>query len=136
MTQSIDSKVVSSDQATDHVEISRVVQLYIDGVAKGDVAKLTEAFHEDARMFGEAGGTRYDVPIGEMFKMPAADTGSYTARIVAVHQTGDVATAEVAEDGYWGAVSFVDYFSLARINGSWKIVNKVFAHTGGEMPAG
>lgn len=62
-------------------------------------------------MFGEAGGTRYDVPIGEMFRMPAADTGSYTARIVAIHQTGDVATAEVAEDGYWGAVSLVDYFS-------------------------
>jgi Putative lumazine-binding len=30
--------------------------------------------------------------------------------------------------------SFVDYFTLAKIDGVWKIVNKVFAHTGGEMP--
>jgi len=136
MTQAADRTVSESKQAADHDEISKVVQLYIDGAAKADVAKLTEAFHEDARMFGEAGGTRYDEPIAEMFKDPAADTGNYTARIVSVHQTGDVATAEVAEDGYWGTVSFVDYFALARINGTWKIVNKVFAHTGGEMPSG
>jgi hypothetical protein len=134
MTQSIDSQVGTSDRAPDHDEIARVVQLYIDGVAKADVAKLREAFHEDARMFGEAGGTRYDEPIGEMFKDPAADTGNYTARIVSVRQTGDVATVELAEDGYWGTASFVDYFSLARIGGTWKIVNKVFAHTGGELP--
>jgi hypothetical protein len=37
--------------------------------------------------------------------------------------------------GCWGGVSFIDVFALARIDGSWKIVNKVFAHTGGEMPA-
>jgi Putative lumazine-binding len=39
------------------------------------------------------------------------------------------------EDGCWGNLSFVDYFTLAKIDGTWKIVNKTFAHTGGEMPA-
>jgi Putative lumazine-binding len=29
----------------------------------------------------------------------------------------------------------VDFFTLAKIGGTWKIVNKTFAHTGGEMPA-
>jgi Putative lumazine-binding len=33
-------------------------------------------------------------------------------------------------------LSFVDFFSLANIDGSWKIVNKTFAHTGGSMPTG
>jgi hypothetical protein len=136
MTQSADSRVAAADKAADHDAIAQVVQLYIDGAAKGDVAKLTEAFHEDARMFGAAGDSRYDGPIGEMFTDPPADTGNYRARIVSILQTGDVAIAELAEDGYWGTVSFVDYFSLARINGTWKIVNKVFAHTGGEMPQG
>jgi hypothetical protein len=31
-------------------------------------------------------------------------------------------------------VSFIDYLSLSRINGRWKIVSKLFAHTGGEPP--
>jgi hypothetical protein len=30
----------------------------------------------------------------------------------------------------------VDYFLLARIEGSWKIVCKLFAHTDGELPEG
>ena len=46
----------------------------------------------------------------------------------------DAAFATVAEEGCWGTVSFTDYLSLARINGTWKIVNKLFAHTGGEPP--
>jgi len=37
----------------------------------------------------------------------------------------------VAEDGYWGYASFIDYLLLARIDGTWKIVCKLFAHTGG-----
>jgi hypothetical protein len=33
-----------------------------------------------------------------------------------------------------GTLSFTDFFSLSRIDGEWKIVNKTFAHTGGEPP--
>jgi hypothetical protein len=36
------------------------------------------------------------------------------------------------EEGYRETVSFVDYLSLARIGGTWKIVNELSAHTGGE----
>jgi len=61
--------------------------------------------------------------------------GSYSARVTSVEQVGDVATATLEESGCWGAVSFVDFFALARIEGTWKIVSKVFAHTSGEMPA-
>ena len=43
--------------------------------------------------------------------------------------------AEVAEDGFWGRVSCVDFFNRAKIDGKWWIVNKTFAHTGGEPPA-
>jgi hypothetical protein len=117
--------------------IRDVVQLCLDGESKGDVAKLQEAFHQDARMFGDLAGTRYDVPIQTLFDMAAegpADTGNYRSRILSITQLGDVATATVAEEGYWGTVSFVDFFSLCRIEGIWKIVNKTFAHVGGEPP--
>ncbi len=122
----------------DYDAICAVVQLCLDGEATGDAAKLQEAFHEDARMFGDLAGTRYDVPIQKLFDMAAegpADTGNYQSRILSVTQVGDVATATVAEEGYWGTVSFVDFLSLCRIEGSWKIVNKTFAHVGGEPPA-
>jgi hypothetical protein len=130
--------MAATDTATDREAITDTVQLYIDGSSTGDVAKLKEAFHQQAWMFGSLGGQRVDLPIGQMFEMVAAQPmnagGNYSARVTAVEQVGDVATATIEESGCWGAVSFIDIFALARIDGSWKIVNKVFAHTGGEMP--
>ena len=29
----------------------------------------------------------------------------------------------------------VDYFTVARIDGRWWITDKIYAHTGGSMPA-
>ena len=128
-----------TDQINEYDAIQKVLQLYMEGSAKGDVAKLREAFHPDSRMFGSLGGQRIDIPIQAFFdlaaKGPADTAGSYRARILSVTQVGDAAVAVVAEDGFWGRVSFVDFFSLAQIGGKWLIVNKTFAHTGGEPPA-
>jgi hypothetical protein len=130
---------VAANVVDDYDAIHRVLQLCTEGEAKGDVAKLREAFHADARMFGSIAGERYDVPIEELFALAQsapADTGNYRSRVLSVQQTGDAAVGVVAEEGYWGTVSFIDYFQLARINGDWKIVSKLFAHTGGEPPEG
>jgi hypothetical protein len=125
--------------ATENQTVVGTVQLYIDGVAKGDTAKLEQAFHELARMYGDVDGQRLDIPIAEMISMvasqPADVDGSFRGSIRTVDEEGDAAIAIVDEEGFWGALSFVDYFSLARTDGSWKIVNKTFAHTGGSLPS-
>jgi len=125
--------------AQDTEQITQTVQLYIDGAREGDGAKLRQAFHPDSHMWGSLGGQRYDVPIGEMIAMldghPVDVEGSYVARIASVEQTDDVANVVLEEDGFWGTVSFVDFFALAQIEGEWKIVNKTFVHTAGELPA-
>ena len=122
----------------DYDEIVRVCRLYMEGASKGDVGKLKEAFHEDARMFGQIDSLRYDMPITEYFDLVAAKpagTGAYRGRVLSVQQVGAAAMAVVAEDGYWGTISFIDFLSLVRIDGTWKIVNKTFEYTGGEPPA-
>jgi hypothetical protein len=137
MTSAIDINPPAETLVQDYDAICHVVQLCLDGEATRDVEKLREAFHDDARMFGSLAGERFDVPISGLMEMAAsapADTGNYRSRILSVHQTGDAALATVAEEGYWGTVSFVDYMSLSRINGRWQIVSKLFAHTGGEPP--
>ena len=139
MAQAREGHTGAQDVVSDYDAISRVLQLCTEGEAKGDVEKLREAFHADARMFGSLAGERYDVPIEELFKLAEsepADTGKYRSRVLSVQQTGDAAMAVVAEEGYWGTVSFIDYFLLACIEGDWKIVCKLFAHTAGEPPEG
>ena len=139
MIQALDSKAGTASEVGDYDEICRVVQIFLEGEAKGDIAKLKEAFHEEARMFGSLAGTRYDVHLNDeafaMFEAMPGDTGSLNQRILSVHQTKDAAIAICAEDGYWGSASFIDYLQLARIDGRWKIVSKLFAHTAGEPPA-
>ena len=130
----------TAQTATGRTAIEAAVQLYIDGSSRGDVEKLKEAFQDGAWMWGSLGGQRVDVPIGQMFEMVAANPlgsgAAYSARITSVDQVGDAAVVRLEEDGCWGTVSFVDWFALAKVDGDWKIINKLFAHTGGEMPAG
>ncbi|MEA2307123.1 MAG: hypothetical protein QOH43_4403 [Solirubrobacteraceae bacterium] len=128
--------VTHAEQAA---EITRTVDLYVEGMRNGDGAKLREAFHPQAWMFGSLAGTRYDEPIDELIATvdghPLDVAGSYQARVVSVEQVGDAAVAVLEEQGCWGTVSFTDFFALAQIDGAWTIVNKTFAHTGGEPPA-
>jgi hypothetical protein len=120
-------------------QITHAIDLYVEGCRTGDAGKLREAFHPDARMWGSLGGTRYDVAITDMIAMvdgkPVDVDGSYQARVTSVEQTDDIASVVLEEEGFWGTVSFTDFFSLARIDGSWRIVNKAFVHTGGTPPA-
>ena len=138
MSQVLGGQASPADAVREYDEVRRVVQLFHDGEAKGDAAKLQEASHPDARLFGSVEGTRYDMPMAQFIELAAkepGDTGNHRARILSVQQTGDAAVAEAVEEGYWGSLSLIDYFQLVRIEGTWKVVSKLFAHTGGDVPA-
>ena len=47
---------------------------------------------------------------------------------------GDAGVAVLVETDYFGC-DFVDYFTVARIDGRWWITNKTYAHTGGAPPS-
>ena len=64
----------TTETATDRDAITAVVQLYIDGSATGDVSKLQEAFHPDARMYGSLGDQRLDIPIAELYPIVSVST--------------------------------------------------------------
>lgn len=122
----------------DDEAIAGVLRLYIEGAANGDAAKLAEAFHEHARTFGSLNGTRYDISVPEMIELeqraPRNSDGRYTAQIMSISQAGDVATATIEEDGCWGTASFTSFLALAKIDGRWQIVSRVFAHVSGALP--
>ena len=130
----IGSRGVVEDEA-----ISTVLRLYIEGSANGDAAKLTQAFHEHARIYGSLNGTRYDIPVAEMIaieeRSPRNSDGRYTAHIMSIKQAGDVATATVEEDGCWGTASFTSFLSLVKFDDRWQIVARVFAHVSGALPS-
>jgi Putative lumazine-binding len=136
MAHGADSTAGAGSVLADYDAICQVVQLFVDGEMTGDVAKLQAACHADGRLFGSLAGQRLDLTLTEYIALAAKEpAGAFQSRILSVLQTGDAAVAVLADDGCWGSVSFLDYLSLSRIDGKWKIVNKLFAHTGGEPPA-
>ena len=118
-------------------EVRGLIQLYIDG-ANGDVAKLKEAFHPDARMMGHIGPMETYIPITDFFKMVERQPGlagpNYKAYVRTIDVVGDAGVAVLVETDDLGC-DFVDYVSVARIGGRWQITNKTYAHTGGQPPA-
>ena len=117
-------------------EVRALIELYVDG-SNGDVAKLRQAFHQEAWMYGRFGGDDTIFPIAQFFAMVETRPGmagpSYRAVLRTIDLAGDAGMAVLAETDYLGC-DFVDYFAVARIDGRWQITNKTYAHTGGTPP--
>src|SRR4028119_274275 len=99
MAQANEGNIGVTSVVDDYDAIHRVLQLCTEGEAKGDVAKLREAFHADARMFGSLAGDRFDVPIEELFKLAEsepADTGKYRSRVLSGQAADGAAGGAVA----------------------------------------
>lgn len=62
--------------------------------------------------------------IGGFQGKPAADEAKRKRRVLMVDVTGDAAIAKVELDFPTGKL--IDYFTLLRIGGQWKIVHKSF----------
>ena len=129
---------LASDYLQDLEDVREIIQLYIDG-SNGDVSKLRRAFHPDARMYGHIGPMDTYIPISEFFAMVEAHPGmagpGYRTVIQSIDITGDAGVAVLAETDFLGC-DFVNYFSVARMDGRWQITNKTYAHTGGTPPTG
>ena len=107
--------------------IARVVQHYIHGARSGKGADMKTAFHEDATIFGYVGNNLFAGPIQQLFAWndqngPA--TG-LQARIARIDLIDTVATLRLELEN-WTGHRFTDLFTLLKVNGEWKIMNKVF----------
>ena len=116
----------------DTTEVTRVVNLYIDGAGNGNADQLNEAFHKSARWFGSVDGVDYDMDKdGFVVYMVETQGKPTSAKIVDIQIHDTAATAIVKEEGFWGTLSFTNFFNLAILDGRWQITCKTFAHTGG-----
>jgi hypothetical protein len=116
---------------SEYEAIAKTVQHYIDGARSGRGDDMKPAFHKEATIFGYAGGELTAGPIQQLFAWndkngPA--TG-LRARIANIDLVDTVATVRLELDN-WTGHRFTDLFTLLKVDGQWKIINKVFhAHS-------
>ncbi len=107
--------------------IANVVQQYVDGAKSGRGDDMRPAFHKDATIFGYFGADLLAGPIQQLFDWndengPATEL---QARIASIDLIDTVATVRL-ELVDWTGHRFTDLFTLLKIDGEWKIMNKVF----------
>ncbi len=114
-------------KSTEHDAIIEVVQHYIDGAKSGSGEQMKPAFHEDATIFGYIGPDLFAGPIQKLFAWND-DNGPATeleAQIASIDLIETVATVRLELDN-WTGHRFTDLFTLLKVDGQWKIMNKVF----------
>lgn len=101
---------------------------YLKGHATGDGEFMKKAFHTDGQLIFIRDGkytTRSFVDyIAGMSGKPAADEAKRKRWIESIDVVGNAASAKIILD--YPNAKLTDYMSLLKINGEWKIVNKIF----------
>ena len=119
-----------SNEPTDVSEydaITKTVQHYIDGAKSGRGDDMKPAFHKDATVFGYVGADLFAGPIQTLFDWNDQN-GAATdlkSRIASIDLIGSVATVRLELEN-WTGHRFTDLFTLLKVDGEWKVMNKVF----------
>ena len=116
-----------STDVSEYDAIAKTVQHYIDGAKSGKGDDMKPAFHEDATIFGYAGADLFAGPIQNLFDWNDANgpATELQARIAGIDLVDTVATVRLELDNWTGS-RFTDLFTLLKVDGAWKIMNKVF----------
>ncbi len=101
---------------------------YIKGQETGDPEYMKKAFHTEGNLIfirdGKYSTRSFADYIAGMSGKPAADESKRKRSIESIDVAGNAAVARIVLD--YPTTRFVDYMTLLKINGEWKIVNKSF----------
>ena len=124
-----EQKIMSSapTNLSEYDAITRTVHTYVNGGKSGRGADMKPAFHPDATIFGYTGADLFAGPIQKLFDWndqngPATEL---QGRIASIDIIETIATVRLELDN-WTGCRFTDLFTLLKVDGEWKIMNKVF----------
>lgn len=115
-------------QPSEEAGVRAVVTQYFRGHATGDGAEMCKAFLPTAHIEGLRNGQfvswTAEEYCGRFPGKPAADESSRVRTIDSIDVSGTAAMARATL--VHGATTFTDYFVLLKVDGAWKIANKVY----------
>ena len=123
---------VVAQQAQDQTEeraVRTAVNQYFRGHATGSPDEMRKSFLQTAHIEGIREGKFVSWTAEEYSSRftgkPAADEASRKRSIDSVDVSGTAAVVKATL--VHGATTFTDYFVLVKVNGEWKIANKVYS---------
>ena len=118
----------SAPQAFEEAAVRAAIEQYFKGHATGLGEEMRKAFLPSAHIEGNRQGKFTSWTVDDYVKgfsgKPAADEATRKRTIDSVNVSGTAAMARATL--VHGATTFVDYFVLLKVDGEWKIANKVY----------
>jgi len=113
-------------------EIKTTISNYFQGIYNGDTEKLERVFHPQTLLYGDIKGVPYFKNVADYIdgiknrKSPKDLGEDFSMKINSIEIIGSnaVVKAHLPMLGF----NYYDFLSLNKINGGWKIVNKLFTH--------
>jgi hypothetical protein len=116
-------------QSSEEKAVRAAVEQYFRGHSTGSSAEMRKAFLPTAHVEGNRDGKFVSWTAEEYSSRfsgkPAADEVSRRRTIDSVDVSGSAAMARATL--VHGATTFTDYFVLLKVDGEWKIANKVYS---------
>ena len=116
-------------QSGEEAAARKPLEQYIKGHQTGKADVMRAAFHSTARLQWMDNGKYTERPLEEWLSgfrgTPPPDEAQRKRRIVSVQVFGDSGVGVIELD--YPNVLIYDYMSLLKVDGEWKIVNKIFA---------
>jgi hypothetical protein len=118
--------------AQDRQDIEAATQTYFDGLYEGDADKLASVFHSTSALTFEHEGKLTVLPLADWLASvksrpnPKAKGLERDDAILTIDQSGPT-TALVKVKCQIPPRYFTDYLSFLKIDGKWKVAQKVFA---------
>lgn len=119
----------AADEAADQAGIRATIGSYFEGHATGDAAHMRKAFLPTAHIEGVRDGQFTSWTLDEYCALfdgePPADESERIRKIDLIDVSGNAAIARATLTHPDAVIT--DYFVLLKVDGAWRIANKVYA---------
>ena len=112
-------------------QIKNVIQLYVDSMDESNPDKVKQAFHSNAKVVGYLHGDFMEMSVDDFSGFVASQQPSPKEKgenvifeILSCDVEGTTALAKI-RDKYLG-ITFLDTLSFIKVEGEWKLYNKLF----------
>ncbi|WP_162903107.1 nuclear transport factor 2 family protein [Taibaiella koreensis] len=113
---------------TQDKEIISVLENYAEGLRNGNIEQLKKTFHRDAIMYGYWDQYLVEGSITNLYDSVARHGSAphLNTRIEILHKAENIALVRVEYEKNAANKDGMDYHSLIKVNGEWKVIAKLF----------
>ncbi|AWM92278.1 hypothetical protein DJ564_16320 [Pseudomonas sp. 31-12] len=122
------SKNIKTVPTSEYNAVIATANQYVEGLRVGSAEGVAQAFHKDAVMYGFTNGELLGGPIKNLFdfvqKNGSAPEITTRLDILAITPTTAVVRVDMEKDAI--GADYNDYLTLIKIDGTWKVIAKVY----------